>query len=138
MEQKIKAGDLRIGNLIDHSFNGIVKVNGIHPSLDKLHIDCVKEQGEGKKAWRDIKEFSPIPLTEEWLVRFGFEYDDEFEGNVYDSDLGVSIGVSGDITYFMGNLETMWTDVLQETKYVNQLQNLYFALTGEELTLNDK
>lgn len=136
MEQKIKAGDLRIGNLIDHSFNGIVKVKGIHPSLDKLHIDCVKEQGEGKKAWRDIKEFSPIPLTEEWLVRFGFNKHQDGWFWINWGTNGVAIvkwaHVYKKYSYELGKHKVKILDS------VHQLQNLFNAITGTELTINDK
>ena len=82
----------------------------------------------------DIDEIEPIPLTEEWLLKFGFkkrknrhlfhwenkivisEYKDEFE-NFFYPKTGYDIRFSNEI------------------KYVHQLQNLYFALTGAELTV---
>jgi hypothetical protein len=75
-------------------------------------------------------EFKPIPLTEEWLLKFGFEksmswtYVIELKGNLklvyYLGEKGWSIGFKSYSDF--SNLE-----------YVHQLQNLYFALTGEEL-----
>ncbi len=72
----------------------------------------------------------PIPLTEEWLERFGFTFDtvcyykDEF-----------LIGAFKD-GYAWLRFGTLDRECLELT-YVHQLQNLYSALTGTELELND-
>ena len=70
----------------------------------------------------------PIPLTEEWLLKFGFEklegWDDTFFfqlNNVQITDYNVS-----GYDYDSFNI-----------RHVHQLQNLYFALTGEELKLKE-
>ena len=84
-------------------------------------------------------EYKPIPLTEEWLVKLGFtrhhaDYSNnviyiknvpdntEFEWGVYPNELGSGIQIQ--------NRKIL--------KYVHQLQNLYHALTGEELTIKDE
>jgi len=72
----------------------------------------------------------PIPLTEEWLLKFGFDYDNETSTyslltSLRKCDLCIDILLS-DGEYF-------WKYV--ELKYVHQLQNLYFALTGNELEI---
>lgn len=61
-----------------------------------------------------------IPLTDKWLKKLGFEYVKEHEswGN---GKIGVFF-IEGEVSY---NIARM--------KNVHQLQNLYFALTGEEL-----
>ena len=75
--------------------------------------------------------FKPIPLTEEWLLRVGFEKDGvrlgckEYKTN----DLNV-YKMIGDYPHFAhGVIDDI------RLKYVHQLQNLYFALTNKELTL---
>ena len=66
------------------------------------------------------KIFNPIPLTEEWLLKFGFK------PFVKDWSLhGVVIH-----TRKRGFVLRKSVPIIQ---YVHQLQNLYFALTGEEL-----
>lgn len=78
----------------------------------------------------------PIPLTEEWLLKFGFEEtsDKDFIGGLY------TRGKDG----FYINKETMsycgidyegTIDDIVEINYVHELQNLYFALTKQELTM---
>ena len=71
--------------------------------------------------------YEPIPLTEEWLVRFGFEY----------SDLNGDSGL-WKIPPFQiyGKYNQFIYDYKLDVNYVHQLQNLYFALTSEELNQN--
>lgn len=85
---------------------------------------------------------SPIPLAPEWLDGFGFEKD--IKSSTYhkvlpdghlqvetDYSFGICQGTFGGNAYERGN----WYS--GEFQYVHQLQNLYFALTGEELEIND-
>ena len=69
---------------------------------------------------------NPIPLTEEWLIKFGFENKREkwlFEKN----GLVINIG-NHNCTMHCGNS-------IKAVDYVHQLQNLYFVLTGKELKI---
>jgi len=81
--------------------------------------------------------YEPIPLTEEWLVRFGFEKDDTGV-DIFDQDyykwyqkefpiIGVLCQSSDNLYLFDENTDTL------RISFVHQLQNLYFALTGTEL-----
>ena len=71
-------------------------------------------------------DLEPIPLTEEWLLKFGFER------------LGSGRFDFKTFTYYLhdGSFYNK-TSRLCTIKYVHQLQNLYFALTGEELTIKN-
>lgn len=76
---------------------------------------------------------SPVLLTEEWLIKFGLEqggYDflfwtKETKNGIFticgDSEIEFGIRYNNEIEL--------------QLKYVHQLQNLYFALTGEELAI---
>lgn len=117
----MKANELRIGNWVEFP-NLLIKQQQI------VYIDARKE---------DTSYIQPIPLTEEWLLKFGFSIINESSAgkkygyvvnSIFSSDLIIicwkttkEIG-----KFFRSNLEI---------KYVHQLQNLYFALMGEELTL---
>lgn len=68
--------------------------------------------------------FKPIPLTEEWLLKFGFKFKSYGYGDTEWKQWSFN-GYS--LNSFTCN--TSGVDV----KYLHQLQNLYFALTGEEL-----
>ena len=73
--------------------------------------------------------FEPIPLTEEWLLKFGFEvYKFDHKENQYRFKDRLIV-IRDNLFYDYG------TGVI--IKHVHQLQNLYFALTGEELKSNN-
>jgi hypothetical protein len=81
--------------------------------------------------------FEPIPLTEEWLVKFGFDVnDDELTHNIKKANIeGFRIN-----TYSDEDVKYWWLGYYHNKKnnhikHVHQLQNLYFVLTGEELLL---
>ena len=75
----------------------------------------------------DMSRYMPIPLTEEWLVKFGFKY------------IGSAPTLGINESWNRGNIriEQLQSKELVfhglQIKYVHSLQNLYFALTGEEL-----
>ena len=88
----------------------------------------------------------PIPLTEDWLVKFGFEeivFDSEETGYGVEYEISISHGskmvVYDDMSFGIENneLDTHWLSLdFDKFSGVHQLQNLYFALTGEELEIN--
>jgi hypothetical protein len=77
--------------------------------------------------------FKPILLTEEWLLKFGFRY--QSNSNVLFVDFkGVRhyIQLLSDETYSYYIFKPLNQYPL---KNVHSLQNLYFALTGEQLII---
>lgn len=79
---------------------------------------------------------NPIPLTEEWLLKFGFEKS-EVENPFYGYEFflkGLSIYLKdGTIRFYHQHSNRTWV----EYESVHELQNLYFALTVEELSLSE-
>ena len=142
----MKATELRIGNL--------VLSNGILLRVDTIEIDgCSGQLLNPKQEPNFNKGLEPIPLTEEWLVRFGFELS---QSNKHIFSIDASIKEFTVLKYknlsdilpeykhlnhidFVISFPTYYDDVnFYGFKYVNQIQNLYFALTGEELILKNK
>jgi hypothetical protein len=136
------ANEMRIGNLI---YGGtIVKVLSI--DNEGCFVEPLIGEYESEIMHPNLK---PIPLTEEWLLKFGFEkeyfYGDDAKFIWWQlNDFGLEIFntnkeqgrtsiESKDVGFFY---EPMFMDYI-EIKHVHQLQNLYFALTGEELTLKE-
>jgi len=81
--------------------------------------------------------YQPIPITEDWLLKFGFEKEksdiptfSKVFGRFIEDDYEHCLIINLDAD---DNLYTVFNGVKLILKYVNQLQNLYFALTGEEL-----
>lgn len=129
----MKTNDLRIGNYLKRN-NKIVKVNGLSRNEVKY-----TDNDKGEIVY-DIMFFQPIELTEELLVKIGFEKYDEamniyaFENEraivvyVLDRKLlkieGVENGVLIDRNIRLNNVE-----------HLHQLQNAYYCLTNEELNI---
>ncbi|WP_394749597.1 hypothetical protein [Spongiimicrobium salis] len=133
----MKPTEVRIGNLVEYDNNvfPIHSIGDVFPTLDTI------EFGIGVVDWNNIK---PISLTEEWLLRFGsytwngFLCLDAFSPghpsqrfNLYWSEKD---GFNCKSRY-QGEAELGYK--MRQIKHVHQLQNLYFALTGEELKLNE-
>ncbi len=80
---------------------------------------------------KDPKLFNPITLTEERLLKFGFEkgeYIKRFYGLEYFKN-GISIFIENGEFRFYTHLNRAWTSY----EYVHEIQNLYSILTGSEL-----
>lgn len=113
--------ELRIGNLLMYSDNsGIWEVSGIH----EFGIDCFDDIEE---TYIEYENFEPVPLTEELLIDYGFKWShfhpDTAQRQYYIfEDFGVELY---DKKYYKHGVEL---------RSLHQLQNLYFALTGKELT----
>jgi len=79
----------------------------------------------------------PISLNHEWLLKFGFEVDsvNGSEDEYYDIEVKSGNKLSVRLCqYFQIGFDSIWTNGI-EIQYVHQLQNLYFSLTGQELTI---
>lgn len=124
----IKANELRIGSLIAmpaDSGKPIWKV------LEIRELGIIYGQSwETGTAYCKYEIPSPIPLTPEWLERIGFEWKANIHRWVHgtgfriiQTDAGFENGI-GDGSFIQPPL-----------RYVHQLQNLFFALTGVELEL---
>lgn len=79
-----------------------------------------------------VRDLCPIDLTEEWLEKLGFDFDG------YTYNMGkLSINhksadrPKGRVYY------NSWAVSEKRPEFVHQLQNLYFALAGEELTIKE-
>jgi hypothetical protein len=115
----MKASELRLFNWVEQPNDGVTRVTAV---LNDLQIKT--ETGYVDKYCR------PIPLTEEWLLKFGFvdnPYEDRYE-------LKREYHIYIEIDKTKGFTE-IWCEKYPIIKHVHQLQNLYFALTGEELTI---
>ncbi len=133
------AKELRIGNLVKinnslliETENEIYKIIGFNERTDWEFPDSdgviSLQHIESIRTYSQFSQFiEPIPLTEEWLLKFGFEYDSIIWGKEL-------LMLSPNETFFNIWVETLTYGRLEiEMRYVHQLQNLYFALTGEEL-----
>lgn len=115
----MEARELRIGNLINAPFyDEPIEVHSVCSATNDIYNRITGEI--------PIDTISPIPLTLEWLLKFGLEEHDGWDGQMY--------FVSPENSQFQiyESLQCYEYDYT-ELEYVHQLQNLYFILTGEEL-----
>ena len=86
----------------------------------------------------DKPNYNPIPLDEEWLKKFGFEYDDDHSDNYHDTNINkeLFLSINLDTHNALIGSDYDWTNAVARIENVHQLQNLYFALTHKELTIN--
>ena len=135
--------DLRIGNYVyyehtTHIISGIMggKVYSWWVKDGKPVIEYEQKDIGGAQVenpYMDvISRYEPIPLTEEWLVKFGIELNfEELENGSkllswVKGAFNLEIDKDGKICF------EVYSHYI-EVKYVHQLQNIYFTLTEEEL-----
>jgi hypothetical protein len=122
--------ELRLGNLFQDKYTKQV-IEVMELSKEKILFS-----GNFKGKW----QAEPIPLTEEWLVKFGFEnrylshlvLKEEYYCYCYNKVKGLYIQV------FVYDEKDKVVDAEYLTptiNYVHELQNLYYALTKKELTI---
>lgn len=125
----MKANELRIGNYIKllnkETTVGELFDDGITTDLDNHSYEYIYDLVE------------PIPLTEEWLLKFGFVFEDEQHHEYFGSYLRDDLNGYSLIVNKNENKFILRTDVFDLTtiSYVHQLQNIFFALTGNELEI---
>lgn len=122
----MNANELRLGNYVHGPLCElcIVKQLGIDNNPNFIEVEII-DGGVGCNGTR------PIPLTEEWLLRFGFVNRARDKKEWVAPNFRVCKTTDN---YFV------WPDFdlyYIELPYVHQLQNLYFALTRQELTIKE-
>ena len=124
----MKAKDLRLGNLIywdipekENTIHTVVGIRNDKPKTIPISL------GES------IEDYKPIPLTEDWLKKFGFEdlyYGDDKFGWIKE---GVNVSKYFNFVLMLPNGEYYDSTKL---KWVHDLQNIYHAITGVELAVS--
>ncbi len=123
----INAEELRIGNLVN-VFLGVgdngpeyknVEVHGIMKAVNRYNFYTINHNGE-EYSIEFLNNFEPIILTKEWILKLGFK---KFCNDYTKKGIILHTRKRGFII----------KKSVPQMNYVHQLQNLYFALTGEEL-----
>jgi hypothetical protein len=121
----IQAKELRIGNYLLNYENKVIRIN---------KWDFVGYRDNYGNIYSFDKS-NPIPIDEKWLTDFGFrDLNYVFVLNASRKKLLVNWStriVSSNIR------NGFYLNKYKHIKYIHQLQNLYFALTGKELQLKD-
>src|SRR5690606_39108673 len=118
----IQPQELRLNNLVLYKDEVSIVKGVLQTSVDLLVNPCIRFT---KLAL--LPNIYPIHLTEEWLIKLGFH---EVLGvhAVYGRELNLKLVDGYCDAYFKGKHVSV-------IKHVHQLQNLFYTLTGHELTL---
>ena|SRR5690242_17051528 len=119
----INPTELRIGNLIYDDLGHVVHVS----SLTHQTVESVIDEND-RRVWTTVFRPLPIPIRDDVLERFGFEYE---------------YTIGGFLRWQKGEFKLLdrrlphpqFHHPQAMIQFVHELQNLYFALTHEELTL---
>ena len=114
---RMKSNELMIGNFI---YGSDGKTYRIHSGDDFYFAN----------------DYNPIQLTEEWLYSLGFvDYKCKDDVEAYISDIFIYVNNCQIRLLECGENTFLLNEDRKGLLYVHQLQNLYFALTGNELTI---
>jgi hypothetical protein len=126
----IKANEIRVGNWLGSS---LLKKTTYH-QVDTHFLRQLVFNSRDEDIPILPFFWEPIPLTPKILKKAGFEPMNYGDGGFFYEI------THGDFTFTQGDkngfCEVFLNDTNLRVQYVHQLQNLYFALTGEELTIN--
>lgn len=124
--------ELRIGNWVN--FSRIpTQIEGISR---RIRPDCGYFEIVGISNPQKGIHITPIPLTEDWLINFGFKKS--IQGTAFFRNLKVYNHLFEPyIVNHKGWHLSLRAKKVAKLEYVHQLQNLYFAITGEELNVKN-
>jgi len=144
----IRATELRIGNIVGMNLSKYPNNWFVILEVADSNIKTTDDWWTPFKRGRETSFYQPedmegIPITEEWLLKLGFKKWDSGD-NCYIK----KYHAQGELIVFNwltlaaqasdvkeGEYYFMFHNLIHIIKYVHQLQNLYFALTGNELEL---
>ena len=115
----MNANELRIRNYVkNQTDNSVLEIS----AKDILFLE------EGGDSF----VFEPIPLSKEWLLKFGFAQEDENNFILHQNNIYFRVHRNLISREFMCKLFENYTFLIES---VHNLQNLYFSITKRELTV---
>jgi hypothetical protein len=123
----LKSRELRIGNLVWSNDGHYERLEDVVKGIELTRLMTKY----GKTTYIPIENIEPIPLTEEWLLKFGFRKENNF---FFIDDYCIEQYLDTGIWKFsLYTFEDTWHFIDKSIQYVHSLQNLIFCLTGREL-----
>jgi hypothetical protein len=140
----INTNEVRVGNWLDISeASQLVINNGKGPVIVVVReqygrVEAIEEKSILAGGFHVKESGKPIPITPEILKKAGFTNGQYHTGYFYHLDIGAHLvsgrDAEGSISFALEVADDI--RVSEPFYYVHQLQNLFFALTGEELQIN--
>jgi hypothetical protein len=124
----IQKNELRIGSVVNYNLEGTLTPTVI----DWQDLQWLSERPE------DFNEsHKPCPITIDFLLKNGFKtFASIASDTFYIGNNPVTHDWLFDIVWIKGDEYPFYLNGYFKIKSVHKLQNLYFALTGTELTIN--
>jgi len=126
----MRTEELRIGNLVQDEHGSVMYVYRLWKGGAELASNM---DGFDDLDYEDDEMFG-VPLTEEWLVRAGFDVK-ENSSWATGEEQKFKVFSKGNFTY--NSIQGLWWffgKVLpNQPKYVHKLQNIYYELVDQEL-----
>tara|TARA_Y100001972_G_scaffold30349_1_gene37378 strand:- start:1937 stop:2377 length:441 start_codon:yes stop_codon:yes gene_type:complete len=126
--RKIDHKELRIGNYV---YARYLEKDNYHIEIvevDSIACDEITHSACGINGSENCDVYA-IPITTEWLLRFGFTKEHDGLFCIYDTQY---------VKLFIDNYLSEWHEISdfdpKFPTYVHSLQNLHYALTDKELT----
>jgi hypothetical protein len=133
--------ELRIGNIVmfdDGSFD-IVKVDGIYTSAENDFINWTKIDGLGRfdNGNSLLLDFDPIELTEDVLKKCGFKGVKGIEEECLSIKIDyIEISIHLENYHYFIDSPFNQFEGKRQIKYLHTLQNLVYAITGQEIKIH--
>ena len=117
--------ELRIGNIV--CYNGeVVKVE----QVTKHEIGYHTKPNETRMNYARLCEIEPIPITDELLLKNGFEQCDYMFKTLF-----IEMYEVGNGWHLHIDNDKFETAIALTIKYLHQMQNAYYLVAGKELEI---
>ena len=128
----IRLQDLKVGDIVMAEFEGQMR-EGIVTDINKENKEVAVET-DVQEFWFTSDHLYPIPLSEEQLLKLGFEKQESEDGMVkyLKGSFRILLPEKGDFS----NLEIWWREDRRHLTHpisVHELQNHYLQMTKVEL-----
>ena len=123
----MKTTELRVGNYIEDCFD-VKRYEVRQLDLEDFSAMLNYRNSSHPNTYRAVK------LNDEWIKSFGFE-NIKTQDKFFTKDNTIGISTADDkFRFIQGNF--VYQIILRELEYVHELQNLYYSITGVELSVS--
>lgn len=129
----MEANELRVGNLV-YYFDRTLPI----PIQKIIAIETITEGGvnhlfaEEGLYEKEFKDLNPIPLTPEWLEKFGFDEDGRTM-SLDDDKYELCLERKGNEIWVI--CSSGYPQEIKKLEYVHEVQNVFSSLKGKELEI---